>query len=250
MQLAVGHRASVRYCVANKFLVLFLLTILQVHTSTAQRSCYRCEGINCLRSTYELVETCSNGVDICVTVYDGATIQAQGCLENLPENLRKKCKSDGDDDASLRECHKCNDNFCNKWAPTGFECIQCDSISDSKCANNPDAIQPTRCPISRTANMYCYAAKNGDRVSRGCASSLQEQRSCLSSNECEICNPSELNSCNNVKVDAGSNPSGNATTTTTTTPKPNPNPSAGSVIEFSVANCWVILFAYLCKFLL
>lgn len=53
------------------------------------------------------------------------TIQAQGCLENLAEDLRMKCNSD--DVENMSECHKCNDNLCNNMAASSFECVQCDS---------------------------------------------------------------------------------------------------------------------------
>uniref|UniRef100_A0A1I8NG85 DUF753 domain-containing protein n=1 Tax=Musca domestica TaxID=7370 RepID=A0A1I8NG85_MUSDO len=247
MQLALGHQTTGRFCGGNKLLVLFLFATLQIYSIAAQRSCYQCQGINCLRSTYKSVETCSNGVDICATVYDGSTIQAQGCLGNLAKHLRTKCDSDDADD--LPECHKCNENLCNKWAADVFECVQCDSSSDSKCSNNVDALQPTRCPISRTANMYCFATKDGNRVVRGCTSTLEEQRACLASEKCEMCDPSELGSCNGVRADGGSGGGGGNNNSTSVPPTEKPQPSAGPTIEFSIASCWVILVAYLCKLL-
>lgn len=187
------------------------------------------------------------------------TIQAQGCMENLAENLRSKCSSDDVD--ALNECHKCNGNLCNKWAANSFQCIQCDSatvsshaslleecflnldysIQDSNCINNAEILDPTRCPISRTPNQYCYTAKDGNRLVRGCTSSLEQQKTCMSSEECVICDPGELSACNNMRADGGDNP---------VTPTPNPNPSAGAVIDLSVANYVIALFAaYICKYL-
>lgn len=52
---------------------------------------------------------------------------AQGCLEQLSEDLRNKCDDGAETDGELSECVKCNENLCNNMASKSFECIQCDS---------------------------------------------------------------------------------------------------------------------------
>lgn len=61
------------------------------------------------------------------------TVLAQGCLEQLSEELRTKCEnkvvsdSQTENSEELNECFKCNNNLCNNLGSSSFECIQCDS---------------------------------------------------------------------------------------------------------------------------
>lgn len=74
-----------------------------------------------------------NKINKNICIYFLETVLAQGCLEQLSEELRKKCqdKNIGDlqtlDSKELSECYKCNQNLCNNLASSTFECIQCDS---------------------------------------------------------------------------------------------------------------------------
>lgn len=37
----------------------------------SKRICHQCNGINCLRTSYQVNQECLNNLDICVTVFDG-----------------------------------------------------------------------------------------------------------------------------------------------------------------------------------
>ncbi|XP_013098685.1 uncharacterized protein LOC106081343 [Stomoxys calcitrans] len=231
------HYAS--YCGRKTFLVLILFSTLQVGVIRAELSCHYCKGINCIRTTYKGVEKCTSDVSVCATVFNGETVEAQGCLDTIEENLREKCRGSAVD--HLNQCHKCNEDLCNEWAPSDFQCIQCDSKKDPNCAKHGEdlEIQPSRCPISRTPNMLCYALKDGDTITRGCSSTLQEQKTCMTSEECFVCNPLILPACNNILLKDGP-------------PKPKPtskpNPNAGSAISIRVEHYLILLVAYACKY--
>ncbi|KAI8119007.1 hypothetical protein FF38_10566 [Lucilia cuprina] len=201
--LQISKNTTAPYISFNK-LIFVILLLLQVHVSsvTAERTCHQCRGINCLRTTYEATQKCLNNLDICVTVFDGQTILAQGCLEQLSEELRNKCGVETRTQVfkESNECYKCNENLCNNLASSSFKCIQCDSDNDENCRTNPKSSLTSRCGISRTPNEYCFVRRQGNRVTRGCSYTLEEQKSCLSSSDCMICQPSELNNCNAEEV--------------------------------------------------
>ncbi|XP_037828601.1 uncharacterized protein LOC119616318 [Lucilia sericata] len=217
MQLSVRQISNntTAPCISCNKLIFVILLLLHVHVScvAAERICHQCHGINCLRTTYEATQKCLSDLDICVTVFDGQTILAQGCLEQLSEELRNKCGSEAQfqDSKESNECFKCNENLCNNLASSSFECIQCDSNNDENCRTNPNSLLPSRCGISRTPNEYCFVKRQGNRVTRGCSNTLEEQKSCLSSADCMICQPSELSNCNDeevIKDDASSGDEG------------------------------------------
>lgn len=51
--------------------ILLLLHIYVKNGVNAERICHQCNGINCLRTNYEVTQKCLNDLDICVTVFDG-----------------------------------------------------------------------------------------------------------------------------------------------------------------------------------
>ena len=75
------------------------------------------------------------------------------------------------------------------------------------CRSKPENLIPTRCLISRTPNEYCFTKREDDRIVRGCLQTLEQQAACLSSEDCMICQPSEISGCNNiaVSIDSGVN---------------------------------------------
>ncbi|KAM7344562.1 uncharacterized protein ACRADG_011240 [Cochliomyia hominivorax] len=195
----------------NIILIILPLLCIQADIITAERICHQCDGINCLRTSYVTTQKCFNDFDICVTVFDGQTVRAQGCLEQISKELRHKCDNEEklphEEFGELKECYTCNTNLCNNLASTSFECLQCDSDIDENCRNNTHNLVATRCSISRTPNEYCFVKVEGKRVIRGCSNTLEEQKSCLSNANCMICQPSELKDCNDNKVtidDSGS----------------------------------------------
>uniref|UniRef100_A0A1L8EAS7 Putative hyphally regulated cell wall protein 1-like isoform x2 n=2 Tax=Haematobia irritans TaxID=7368 RepID=A0A1L8EAS7_HAEIR len=230
------------WVVKNLFLWI-LLSSIQRQVIAVQRTCYKCEGINCQRTTYKEVETCHSDISVCVTVYEGETIRAQGCLENIPEKLRNKCEGNTID--SLKECHKCSENLCNVWAPSSYECVQCDSKQNPNCAAHGAAlkIEPTRCHISRTPNIYCYTVQEGERIMRGCTPTIEDQTTCAHSDECLICNPSILPGCNRFSPNDGDSPE------PTPTENPNPQPSGASATGIGEVCYAIMAMIYVVKYL-
>ncbi|XP_075166180.1 uncharacterized protein LOC142238430 [Haematobia irritans] len=182
----------------KKFLPFILLIAIQIHAIAAEFSCYKCEGADCDHGVHREVEKCSNGKEVCATVFNGDKIEAQGCLENIPKTLRKQC--DGSPIDILNKCHKCKSDLCNLWALSDSECVQCDSKNEDKCTlqDEPILIHPTKCYMGRTPNLMCYALKEDDRVIRGCAGTIEEQRTCHNSDGCYFCNPNITPACNMI----------------------------------------------------
>ncbi|TMW44282.1 hypothetical protein DOY81_010639 [Sarcophaga bullata] len=195
-------------------IALAILLLLKIYKNcvTAERICHACHGINCLRTSYNVTQNCVDDFDICVTVFEGQTVVYQGCLEQLSEELRNKCNTglqviDKQNSSKLPECFKCNGNLCNNLASETFNCIQCDSSSDINCDSKPESLVASRCLLSRTPNEYCFTKREGERIVRGCLQTLEQQTACLSSEDCMICQPSEMSDCNNMglSIDGGVN---------------------------------------------
>lgn len=122
-------------------IVIVLLGLVEFSVANKAKTCYTCEGINCMRTSLSATKTCSNPLDYCVTIFDKCkfkllilmamkikprfqslvNIVQKGCSYEVPENLRKRC------DANTVECHKCNSDRCNNLGQIQFTCIQCDS---------------------------------------------------------------------------------------------------------------------------
>ncbi|XP_067634229.1 uncharacterized protein [Eurosta solidaginis] len=189
--------------------VVLIIFNVFVGSSNAVIKCHKCDGINCLRTSYAAAEECEDTLDSCVTVFDGATVLAQGCFGQLAVELRSKCEPTmiNWDDADLDEydeapkfmhsdCYKCAGDMCNNISANGFECIQCDSSMDSNCFDNAEILQPNKCPIARSANSYCFAKMESKSVVRGCATDLKQQTECLNNKDCLLCPPLDIGGCN------------------------------------------------------
>ncbi|XP_018803595.1 PREDICTED: uncharacterized protein LOC108978010 [Bactrocera latifrons] len=181
-------------------LAALLAAVLLVHSAEANqetRTCYACEGINCQRTSLAQEQKCLNALDYCVTVFDKFTVVVKGCSLEVPSELRRRC------DANTNECHKCNSDRCNNLGQPNYLCLQCDSSKDANCASAASSVTPTRCASPTSQNSYCYVKYDGGVTTRGCATTLADQRSCYASANCMLCSPGELKSCNSVDFQAG-----------------------------------------------
>ncbi|XP_075166181.1 uncharacterized protein LOC142238431 [Haematobia irritans] len=199
---------------SNKLLLWGLLFVGHSRFIVTALECYHCEGADCEQMDQGKVDKCPDGETVCATIFNEGTIIAKGCLGNITEDIRIKCQGNNID--ILNQCHKCKDDLCNEWSPNNMdlECIQCDSKLDPKCRieGEPLYMDPTHCHISRIPNILCYALKEGNRTVRGCASTLEQQRTCMASDGCYLCNPNTLPVCNALipKFEDAQNPNTNA----------------------------------------
>uniref|UniRef100_A0A1L8EIZ8 Putative conserved secreted protein n=1 Tax=Haematobia irritans TaxID=7368 RepID=A0A1L8EIZ8_HAEIR len=242
-------------CTGSHVLLLTLVLVLQILSIAAERTCYKCEGAECIEKSHRFVEKCSTDENICATIFAGETIQAKGCLNTIPEKFRQKCN--GSDIDILGQCHKCNDDECNEWALSDLYCAQCDSRWNPECSIEEDSImvKPTRCNLSRTPNLLCYALKKEKRIVRGCAATLEEQRTCMTSDGCYFCNPSIAPDCNRIipalqdmakpSKPPNSRPSPKPPTTDSNSPPTNSN--SGSAFNTGVESYILVLIAYFFK---
>ncbi|XP_036330894.1 uncharacterized protein LOC118742717 [Rhagoletis pomonella] len=165
------------------------------------RTCYSCEGINCLRMTKLNVTTeCEDLLDYCVTVFRGFTVVARGCYTDLSPNYREKC-----DLADHPECVKCFGNRCNDRGRADFKCIECKSTENKKCATDTSDLTAVQCPIPTAQNSYCYVRESSEEgTTRGCFVHLREQQVCLSDPKCSMCLSDDAEACNTYTVAAQS----------------------------------------------
>uniref|UniRef100_W8BWG8 DUF753 domain-containing protein n=1 Tax=Ceratitis capitata TaxID=7213 RepID=W8BWG8_CERCA len=205
-------------------LLAFLLLQALINPADAAAKCHKCTGINCQRTTFAATEDCLDALDSCVSVFDGSTVLAQGCLGQLTSELRNKCEvsttesADPDEIATddgealpttNQQCYQCREDLCNNVSADGFECVQCDSDVDGKCASDTEGLPTEKCPIGKAVNSYCYAKLAGKHATRGCAVDLVQQKECLNSNDCVLCTPTDIAGCNREpKVAAGDGGSG------------------------------------------
>ncbi|XP_036330896.1 uncharacterized protein LOC118742718 [Rhagoletis pomonella] len=179
---------------------MLAVVVLLIDSSAATeqvRTCYTCEGINCQRTSLVKEQKCLNALDYCVTVFDKFTVVQKGCSLEVPSALRRRC------DANTVECHKCNADRCNNLGQPNYLCLQCDSSTDANCASKSSAVMPARCPSPTAPNSYCYVKYEGGVTTRGCSTTVADQRSCYSNANCMLCSPGDLKGCNSVDFAPG-----------------------------------------------
>ncbi|CAD7013298.1 uncharacterized protein LOC101458251 [Ceratitis capitata] len=178
---------------------LFALALLVQHSGATEqpRTCYTCEGINCQRTSIMKEQKCLNSLDYCVTVFSKFTVVQKGCSLEVPIELRRRC------DANTVECHKCNTDRCNNLGQPNYLCLQCDSSNDANCANNVSALTPMRCSSPTATNSYCFVRYDGGVTTRGCSTTLADQRSCYANANCLLCSPGDFKGCNSVDFQPG-----------------------------------------------
>lgn len=113
--------------IVNSTSFLLGLVLLTGSYVLAAENCIYCRGINCQRSSYNAEETCSDRLDACVSVFQGGSIQAQGCLESLEDSWREKC-GEGHQGSGV-DCEICVLNKCNKVGSPSAGCLQCNNTA-------------------------------------------------------------------------------------------------------------------------
>ncbi|XP_054739548.1 uncharacterized protein LOC129245418 [Anastrepha obliqua] len=174
-----------------------LTAAVDVVDPAVPRTCYTCEGINCLRITKLNATTeCLDLVDYCVTIFRGFTVVARGCYADLQSSYREKCDLD-----DHPECVKCFGNLCNDKGRADFKCIECNSSENNKCAADTTAMTAVQCPIPTTQNSYCYVRQSSEgATTRGCFVHQREQQECLSDSQCSMCLSDDAVACNTYKL--------------------------------------------------
>ncbi|XP_030375471.1 uncharacterized protein LOC115624779 [Scaptodrosophila lebanonensis] len=146
--------------------------------------CYSCEGINCQRTTrLNATTTCSDQLDLCVTVYDGFAVRERGCLLHLSVESRAKCGN-----ADAKECQKCSGSLCNDKGRVDFRCVQCKGSENAQCNTAASTLTPEPCEVPTSPNSYCYIRQTSDvDVQRGCSVKVKDQVDCLADSKCSLC---------------------------------------------------------------
>ncbi|XP_037949186.1 uncharacterized protein LOC119680444 [Teleopsis dalmanni] len=173
---------------------ILIAAIVAIANANSSRTCYSCSGADCGRTTKSVTVQCFDSLDYCVTIFDKFNVVQKGCSINLPIELRQRC------DANTAECHKCNTDRCNNLGQANFMCLECDSEKNADCANNPTAIAATRCSAPTAPNSYCYVKSANNVVSRGCATNIADQESCLKDANCMLCLAGDITNCNSVNI--------------------------------------------------
>ncbi|KAI8118999.1 hypothetical protein CVS40_9488 [Lucilia cuprina] len=174
-----------------------LLGLVDYSLANKAKTCYSCEGINCMRTSVATTKTCSDPLDYCVTIFDKFNVIQKGCSYEVPEYLRQRC------DANTVECHKCNSDRCNNLGQVQFACIQCDSSKDSNCASSASQLTAQRCGSPTAPNSYCYVKYENGSTKRGCSTTVADQLACYSDANCSLCLAGDISGCNSVDFTPG-----------------------------------------------
>lgn len=182
-------------------------------------TCHSETDSNCVANTKSVeVKVCPDYNDNkCYTIInDDKTVQ-RGCC-GPDKNFRKKCSINENPQCGIcinRLKNSCNDN---KLLDT---CIECDSITDPLCRNQPEQIKESVCTVEPiTDSQGCYLNSSSGEITRGCFEDLdilktfecqrgsEHCQRCIGQNcnkkvnfqqKCHICNGTEDASCAEAK---------------------------------------------------
>ncbi|XP_036330873.1 uncharacterized protein LOC118742712 [Rhagoletis pomonella] len=160
--------------------------------STPRRSCYICEGEDCIiPDTAEC--RAFKADDQCFVLFDSESdVKRMGCLSELDDAYVQ---------ANIKLLLLCSEgDNCNGFEnfPTPTSCVQCDSEDDETCANDPSSA-PTVTRCAALPHVECYTRLLSDGTTRrGCANTLSQTVlvNCLSGNStsCQTCTSDLCNS--------------------------------------------------------
>lgn len=172
----------------RNWLLAALVGMILIYESSAL-SCLKCldteTDASCTAGTGTATACTITDDTLCYLRNNNGKIQ-RGCLKDLPAADQDKCKETG------AECVTCAGDSCNKdpW----LKCHACDGET-AACTGTQDAAGAALCPLFAKADQ-CYAKADGNKVTRGCKSSLPAVNDgCTDNKYCEFCNN---DACNNL----------------------------------------------------
>lgn len=118
----------------------------------------------------------------------------RGCMSELPQLERQRCKS------GLMTCKSCYDPICNNRTSFAL-CIDCDSKMDPQCISLNSTVRGSIC---QDYNDECYTFNGGSFVKRGCLNETAPKfaAECReNSDKCEICSVKEICNKKNLSKD-------------------------------------------------
>uniref|UniRef100_A0A182IXC5 DUF753 domain-containing protein n=1 Tax=Anopheles atroparvus TaxID=41427 RepID=A0A182IXC5_ANOAO len=153
-----------------------------------QRSCYRCAGTGCLRSSADLA-TCRLFDDDCFSSFSGFNPTRRGCSSELSTSELRTCR---EAEAARSECAICSESECNLVSRADHRCAYCSSVANAACiAPASGALPVLQCPAPSTeilSDAQCYTKVIGASTERGCISAASDLLGCSADgSNCATC---------------------------------------------------------------
>uniref|UniRef100_A0A182K4N0 DUF753 domain-containing protein n=1 Tax=Anopheles christyi TaxID=43041 RepID=A0A182K4N0_9DIPT len=152
--------------------------------SASTKSCYQCEGNDCLKTSVHLA-SCTLTDDGCFSIFDGFNPSRRGCSSELSREELASCNAP--------QCVLCSESECNLQSRGDHRCGYCSSVKDSFCIVPTSEVLPiVQCPAPTTdvSDAQCYTRIIGGSVTeRGCISSDTDLAGCAADgHDCATCN--------------------------------------------------------------
>lgn len=162
-------------------------------------TCHICDSAddkNCISDLTQMeTSVCKQYNDVCFT-HIGQNIVTRGCLLEMDKPFIDEChKLD-------RKCKRCtsNDgNICNTETLSIEKCIECDSIYDIDCTDNPSDEDSKICGyVGSTEKQGCFMKVTPDfnRVKRGCVNELDSYHKDECNTKQDLCKICDEDNCN------------------------------------------------------
>ncbi|XP_052892142.1 uncharacterized protein LOC128300199 isoform X2 [Anopheles moucheti] len=154
------------------------------NTNAVTKSCYQCEGSDCLKSSVHLV-SCELTDEDCYSMFTGFNPSRRGCMQELSSAEKAACIAP--------ECDVCGESECNLQSRSDHRCGYCSTVQDSNCiAPASGALTVVQCPAPSTdvSDAQCYIKIVGGSVTeRGCISASSDLLGCDADGlNCATCN--------------------------------------------------------------
>ncbi|XP_049292650.1 uncharacterized protein LOC125768682 [Anopheles funestus] len=180
--------ADAAYCLANPSQCNYcgkkLCNGVPFSASAVTKSCYQCDGADCLKSSVHLV-SCQLTDEDCYGMFSGFNPSRRGCTQELTRAEKAACNEP--------DCTVCSESECNLQSRADHRCGYCSTVKDTNCiAPASGALTVVQCPAPSTdvSDAQCYTKIVGESVTeRGCISAASDLLGCAADgHNCATCN--------------------------------------------------------------
>ncbi|XP_061395167.1 uncharacterized protein LOC133330774, partial [Musca vetustissima] len=159
-----------------------------------RKSCYQCRGDECQNAQAQTCRAVMDNDQCFVQFDETGSIVELGCKSKYDPPVVKTL-------VTAKLLWLCDDDDCNHIdnIPQPQSCTLCNSLTDAKCATNPESIKSyTKCGSLPYSQCYSRVLQNG-HTERGCLSNLEDEEfyNCLQNKNATECQSCIGENCNN-----------------------------------------------------